>query len=355
MTNTAPDPAAWAAREVGLSPGAPPAEVRSALLREVTRAGFVPPPSRQQAWQVITAAPGSCPPEVLLAEEAQLRGEVDDFAAAFFATPVAARQLRWQALSAQCAFSPPLAARLAALHPALGLDLRLGEIGNPRTAQLASHVAGLFVLAPAARAAQRQAVLRGMQADMTGWEEIARQLQAVAPTLATLEPTLLASILGWRAQQQRLTRLREGRQSPSRPTPRNAARAAGPTPKAPAAKGSGGRAIGWGSVILVGFVVRVCIGLGSHSSSNVPPPQQFQVPQFNPNAFENMERIGREVEEERRRKATEDLQRLIREMEENNRQVRPGEEQPWGGEDPGPPPKRDDMPPRPPLGTRRDR
>src|SRR5262249_35271187 len=53
MSDTAPDPDAWAARQVGLSPDPTPAEVRAALLRDVTREGFVPPPERQQAWQVL--------------------------------------------------------------------------------------------------------------------------------------------------------------------------------------------------------------------------------------------------------------------------------------------------------------
>ena len=77
MTTAALHPAAWAARQVGLSPDATPAQARAALLHEVTSDGFVPPPGRQQAWQALCAPPGSqkpCPPDALPAEEARLRG-----------------------------------------------------------------------------------------------------------------------------------------------------------------------------------------------------------------------------------------------------------------------------------------
>jgi hypothetical protein len=318
------------------------------LLREVTRAGFVPPPERHAA---LCAPPGTIPPDRLLAEETHLRGEVDDFAAAFFATPVGARRQRWQALSDQCAFSPPLTARLTALQPALEVDLRLGDLGNPRTAQLASHVAGLFVLAPAARAAQRQAVLRGMRDDVGGWEENVRQLQALAPAVAALEPTLLASVLGWREQQQRLARAREGRQPAARPAPRSLAHATAPAPKAPAAKGSGGRAVGWGAIVLVGIAIRVCAGIGSHSTPDVPRfnPERFQVPQhqIDPQMFEKINRQQQlnQEEEERRKKESEDWDRLIQD----------GQAGPWRKDVPWPPPGPNERPHGQGPETRRER
>jgi len=321
MPNAAPDPGPWAAREVGLSPDATRAEIRAGLLREVTRDGFVPPPLRQQAWEILSAPRDSAPPwppAALLAEEARLRGEIDDFAASFFATPVEVRRRRWQELSAVCAFSPPLAARLAALEPGLGLDLRPGDIGNPRTAQLASHVAGLFVLAPAARAAQRQAVLRSLQTDIAGWEETARQLLAVSPALAALEPTLLASILGFREQQQRLARLREGRQHSGRlPPARRAVAPVRPAPAPSSPSAGGGRALGWVAVVVIGIVVRVCIGgLGSRSSS--PPPPQIDIPKFDPEEHERTRKMIEEIER---------LQRMNRENEEQNKKRNPRDEQ----------------------------
>jgi hypothetical protein len=321
------------------SPPCSAAEARRALLREVTRAGFVPPP------------------ETPLAEEARLRGEVDDFAASFFATPIAARRQRWQALSAQCASSPPLAARLAALQPGLGLDLRLEDIGNPRTAQLASHVAGLFVLAPAARAAQRQAVLRGMQPDIVAWGEIARQFVAVAPALATLEPSLPAAIVDWWPQQQRLARLREGRQPPA---PRLIAKAPASRAPAPVARGSGGgKAVGWGAVVAIGIAVRFCAGFGSHTSRDVAPPPQFNVPQVNPQGFDadRWQRANPDLEElQRQQKQQEDLDRWRREADrENQKGKRPGGRPDWwvdDGVDPLGPPAEAPAP-RPDAGRRR--
>ncbi len=369
MTRTAADPAAWAARQVGLTPGASPDEVRGALLREVTRDAFVPPPERQAAWRVLCSPPGArppLPPEWLLAEEARLRGEVEDFAAAFFATSVAARRERWQALSDQCAFSPPLTARLAALQPALGLDLALGDIGNPRTAQLASQVAGLFVLAPSARAVQRQSVQRSMQGDIAGWEEAVRQLQTLAPAVAALEPTLLSSILNWRDRQHRLERARAGRETPSRPAPRARGRAGAaaraPAPAVPAAKGSGaGKGVGCGAAVLASIIIRVCIGLGTYRSPEPQVPQfqapHFQQPQFDPKMFEQIDRMqqfNKEIEEEnRRKKEGDDLQRILDDLQRDNR-AEPGEAKPRPPADPAPPP-RDDAPVGPGIDTRRGR
>jgi hypothetical protein len=284
----------------------------TALLYQVTRAGFLPPSER--------------PEDALLAEEGRLRSEVDDFAASFFDTPVASRRQRWQALSARCAAQPSLAARLAALEPGLGLDLRLGDIDNPRTAQLASHVAGLFVLDPVARATQRQAVLRSLQTDIAGWEETARQLQAVFPALAALEPTLLTSILTWREQQQRLARVRSARQPlTSRPATRPA-----PRPEAAAPSRSGGKAIGWGAVIAIIFTVRLCGGLARHSWSPAPPPQDPfpQFPRVDPEQPERLRRLMEEVE--RRNREMED--RLKGEGDKNNGQQgwQQGDEVPRG-------------------------
>ena len=55
---------------------------RIALLHTVTRVGFVP-----------------APPESPIVRENRLRGEIDDFAATFFATPPESRREQWQAWS----------------------------------------------------------------------------------------------------------------------------------------------------------------------------------------------------------------------------------------------------------------
>jgi hypothetical protein len=342
MSNAFPDPAAWAARAVGLPPDATRAEIRAGLLREVTRDEFVPSPQRQQAWQIFSAPRDSTPafpPAGLLVEEARLRGEIDDFAASFFATPIESRKRRWQELSRICAFSPPLTARLAALEPGLSLDLRLNDIDNPRMAQLASHVAGLFVLPLGARAVQRQAVLRTMQTDIVGWEEISRQLQAGAPALTALEPTLLTAILGWREQQQRLAQLRAGRQSSGRlPTVRRA-----PAPSnqpAPSDTTNSGRAIGCVGMVVIWLVVRACIGgLGSHSSV-APPPKfeapRFEAPKFDPQGpertrkmleeLQELERLNRQIEEQNKLTPQQKEEQLRREVEEfkKQREAQPG-------------------------------
>ncbi len=218
-------------------------------------------------------------------------------------------------------------ARLQALRPGLDINLDTNCLGNPRLEQLASHVAGLFVLAPAARAAQRQAVLRSAQTDILGWEEAARQLQATLPTLVALEPTLPAAILGWREQQQRLARRREGRGTASPPrTPRPAPAAPAPTPP-----GAGNRAIGGVAAIAILVAIRVFAGLGSPRSSTPEPirPQDVRFPAPAPNvkfqpadaddaermrkAFENWEAMQREIDRAAKDLEKRDKQRRARE------------------------------------------
>jgi hypothetical protein len=305
MSAASPDATAWAAREVGLRTGATPDEARAAFLRELRDNGFVPPPTRQRAWQQLCGLLGSAPPAALFAEEARLRNDIDEFAASFFATPITARHERWQELSQRCASSPPLVARLQALRPGLDVEVDPNSLGNPRLQQLASHVAGLFVLPPAARAAQRQAVLRAAQMDILGWEAAAVQLHATLPALVALEPTLQGAILGWRGQQQRLARRREGRTSSAR------ARAPRPAPPAPtpAPSGAGNRAIGGITIFAILVAVRLCMGLGSDRTyaPDPIPPQNFRMPpaapdgpdiniKFEPANADDLERIRKAFE-----------------------------------------------------------
>jgi hypothetical protein len=311
-----------------MSPDATRAELRAALLRDVTRCGFVPSPVRQAAWQALCGVRSAFPPDVLLAEEAALRDEVDDFATSFFATPVDLRCQRWRALSARCAWSPPLVARLAALEPGLRLDIRPGDIRSPLTAQLASHVAGLFVLGPSARAAQRQAVLRAMRPDIAGWEEAGKQLRAMAPALVALEPTLLASLLAWRGQQQRLAQVRQAR-PPVTPRPE---RRPAPRPAAPAASGSGGvRAIGGVAAVVTFFIIRACTSFGSISAPrpDPPPPPQFEIQRRDPDEFDRrIRKAWQEAEQQRRQQDA--IDQLPRDGNETRK--RPGDL--WPGRDP---------------------
>jgi hypothetical protein len=324
MSASSPIATAWAACEVGLCTGVTSDEARAAFLRELTDNGFVPSPTRQRAWQQLCGLLGGPPSEALLAEEARLRNEIDEFAASFFATPIAARRQRWQELSQRCASSPPLVARLQALRPGLDVELDPNRLGNPRLEQLASHVAGLFVLPPAARAAQRQAVLRTAQTDILGWEAAAVQLHATLPTLVALEPTLQGAILGWRGQQQRLARRREGRTSSAQArTPRPAPAA---TARAPSSSGS--RALGGLAVFVILIVVRLCIGgLGSHRSytpAPLPPPnfgRQAEPPglniKFEPADADDLERMRKAFE--KMPGVQPDLDRAAKDLQERNK------------------------------------
>jgi hypothetical protein len=202
----APDLKRWAADQLGLEPEAPPAEAGAALLRRLPAVGFVPPPAWQEALHLLRdgTPPGGL---ALLGVEDRLRREVDDFAVEFFTLPVAERRQCWQGLAARCAFSPPLTARLRALEPGLRADAGKPIDGNPRLVRLAGQVRELFVLGPAARAVQRQALLRDLDGDLAEWVAVAGELRTRHGAVADLEPELIAQILGaWQTRQEQAER-----------------------------------------------------------------------------------------------------------------------------------------------------
>src|SRR5262245_31372489 len=109
MITADPNLRRWAARQLGLGPGASPEEARRAVLAGLDGEGFFPPALRQAACEVICHERDT--PVTLLPsdveEEARLRGEVQRFAARFFTYPPGDRRERWQELADRCApFAP---------------------------------------------------------------------------------------------------------------------------------------------------------------------------------------------------------------------------------------------------------
>lgn len=203
-----PDLRGWAAAQLDLKPDAAPAEVRAALLRQLPEDDFVPPFRRQQAARLLLApADGAASilrqGHVLAEEEEHLRTEVDAFAGDFFKLATTERRQRWQELTARCAFSPPLAARVHGLEKGLSATVPVSASEDVRS--LAEQVCDLFVSRPVVRAARRQEMVREMRLSVARWQAAARQLRSQAADIAALAPALLDELADWekRLQQQR--------------------------------------------------------------------------------------------------------------------------------------------------------
>ncbi|HZT79470.1 MAG TPA: hypothetical protein VFA26_04595 [Gemmataceae bacterium] len=328
----------WAARQLGVAAGAGPGPARAALLQGLEGHGFVPPPLRQQAWEVLSgnepAASFSDPPE-----EAGLRSDVEAFAARFFALAPAARQERWRELADRCAFSPPLSARLRELGRGLTAEPEAPELAAPHVRELAGHAAALFVLRPQPRAARRQLLLQEMAQDLDAWEGAARQLQKQHPDLAALEPVLIEQLSGAREAQQLLARRREQARKRAeaerrREAERQRARRDAELRQASSRAPSGGIPARWIGGLAIGLVIvgiRVCAGLGSSSyRTTYDPPPRIEFHDGQPMPGGN----GRpDLDPE--------LQRILNEMRQRERH---GGVNPWD--------RNDRPPPDPPPGPR---
>jgi hypothetical protein len=301
MSDALPNPEQWAARTLGIPEGIDEASARAALLRELASDGFVPPLVRQIAWTAFLDPQAPLPDAARRAAEVRLRAEIDDFAAEFFSLAPEERGRQWQTLAARAAGSASLAARLAALEPGLNVVPPAQE--NPKVARLSAAVVSLFVLAPLARAAQRQAVLHGMKADMAAWEAAARVLSKTAPAIAALDSPLMDSIRFWQKVQANLEQARAG----ARPRARSAPKAPVAAPRPSGSSQLPMKTLIWIGIVVIGGGARVCSGLGSHSSNSAPPPR-FEQPRFQPVDVQKqddwqrmLEQIQKQQDEDRKR------------------------------------------------------
>jgi hypothetical protein len=194
---------AWAADQLGLPPHASPAEARSAFLKRLDRADFVPPTQWSAALAFLGVGPHDDGAPVLGREAADeslstsLRAEVDSFSRTFWSLPTSERARQWQELIARCEGELALTKHLRHLERGLGIDV--GEVPNDElSARLAERLRALFVLRPNERAAQRRAWLEGESAPLGQRKEAARRLRNDAPELAQLQPDLVAQFGDWR-------------------------------------------------------------------------------------------------------------------------------------------------------------
>ncbi len=295
-TGTPPDLAErcvrrWAAAQLDLPADVSLADAKAAFLSRVRDEDFMPPAHWQQAYHVLAGAPPS--PAVLgqaLADdENRLRTEVEKFAVDFFRFDVPTRLSHWQTLAAECAFAPPLAARLAGLErglrvvPPSGPERKQGgeivdDICNWETLhvaqvvqrsdvhELVDYICELFVLRPHARAVRRQEIFKELGPDNVGrLAQAVPELAHALPAVASLDPVFLEQLTNFHRRAWARVTNRAEREAASAP--------------APSSRGSGGNY--WWVIFVAIAVIRLCAGMGSSSTrSTIPqlPPSVMPPP-----------------------------------------------------------------------------
>ncbi len=188
----------WAAGQLEVAADASADDVRAAWLRRLEEDDFVPPDEARWALAALLdrqpkgAAQEHADRAASLAEEDELRQEVDAFAGHFWDLPPPQRRGRWQELRQRCAFSAALRGRLQLLEAGLDVGSLPGEVGaDGRLIELAAQVCDLFVLRPGPRAQARQALLGRLGQEQQEWAAAARRLRQTQPGLACLGVDLL--------------------------------------------------------------------------------------------------------------------------------------------------------------------
>lgn len=311
-TGTPPEPASdalhrWAAEQLEFPPDVSPKESRAAFMLRLRDEDFMPPLCWQQASRALL---GGKPSETLAAEvrtqeEARLRAAVETFAVEFFLLDVAAREQRWKELCRQCAFSPPLMARLRGLERGLRLAGQ-SDLPNPSHRELAGYVRELFVLRPHARATRRQELYQQFSPEDIGRLSPAAQgIFSSYPELGALDPDFLRHLATWNVRAAKRRENRERRRTPV------------------AAGNSSSSDGNWKAPV---WVIVACITvflrfIGSMSSSSNPPYKYVPPPTF---SMPELERI-KQADPDEMIKMLDDLRKRNRdrELKATQRDTRP--------------------------------
>jgi hypothetical protein len=188
----------WGAEQLGIGPDASSAEARTALIKRLSEASFVPPEIWYEAAHTFGVAANRvafCRGRAFRAEAAAaLRNELDDFRERFWDLDPAARMERSQDLAARCAIEPMLARQVKQLAGGLELDVRPIAALDGRPGQLARELLAQFVLRPADRAARRRAWVAQAEGTSREWSDAIKTVQRQAPKLVQLDSSLLAEL-----------------------------------------------------------------------------------------------------------------------------------------------------------------
>jgi hypothetical protein len=268
---SAPDLHAWAGQNLGVPVDASARQARAAFMSRLAEYQWLPPPAVQESLDYWTRPAEtkifpSLREQAFADEEYRLRAQIDEFAQNFFKMAAGRRQIRYQELVDQCAWSVSLSGRLRTLAAGLDLNSRDWENLPPAQQELARHVCELFVLPGAERARRRWQLLQELEGpgdawktQVADWKFAAQDLQKSYPDLAALEPVLIDELAWGKARRQR-DRARIPRVVTN-------------LPPQPAPTSGGGN--GWPVWIIIGVVIAV-IRIAFSSSHNTP------VPKFNP-------------------------------------------------------------------------
>jgi hypothetical protein len=163
--------------------------VRAAFLRQVAEDGGPPLVSalRQLTGKENAGLVGAGTRAAAVALDRRQRGEVEGFAACFFALAPAERRQQWQDLMQRCRFSEAARQRLADLEP--GLKVVVPEGGDLQV--LAGRLTEVFTTAPPRQAAVRARLVADLRAEQPRWQAAGKQLARQSTVLTRLEPEAL--------------------------------------------------------------------------------------------------------------------------------------------------------------------
>jgi hypothetical protein len=189
----------WAAERLGVSADAPPAEARTALLRRLPTAEFVPPPDWKAAAEILQGQPPAPPAEVAAraAEAERLREAIETFAGQFWDLPPEERKPRWLELYDRSAGFPAAADRMLGLESALDVHPVPPDEDSRLMAELAYLIQELAVTPSAERAARRRELLRRMEQAVDAWQVAEYDLRQLRPDIVALDPELGQRLRNW--------------------------------------------------------------------------------------------------------------------------------------------------------------
>ncbi len=195
----------WAAAQLGVDPGADPAEVRAAFRARLAAVDFVPPAAWREALLVLTERAQDLPlteasEEGCLAWEERTRSEVEKWISQFWTLPADERRREWDQLIEQCQGYPPLLERLRLVEPGLAIELPK-EAAEGSMLLLAEFIQQLFLLRPAGQAAARFHFFSSNRGTLRSWQKVATALQKRHPDIASLCLGFTAELINWTDQQ----------------------------------------------------------------------------------------------------------------------------------------------------------
>jgi hypothetical protein len=335
---TNPDWSAWARKQLDLEEVSAPANVRRAYMQRLSDEDFMPPAHLPYAFAILDGHAGTpgANEETAWADVCERqRQRVEEFAHNFFQIPVAGRREQWLKLKTDCAKVPALVNRLDRLEPGLTLDPHGLAVTSSNLRELIQAACEIFVLRPFEAAQARAAFFRletfQSPDQMIEWEAAARILKSRYSHYEVLAPALVQQVLQHRNRVNELARRRRSSMprnpvSGAREPQTAAARVAKPSISNTTPSPSY-RWVIYVAVMLVGGVIKACMGFGSNSSST-NHQSDFKMPNFEEIRRQNEQQMQdqrkwqdfQQRQEEQRKRIDEILKGLPKEKQEDNDQ-----------------------------------